>query len=46
MQYLAIDDVVTFDNACTNHKYRDAWVDKVKDVIFIVGMDFNGCRGE
>ena len=38
MQYVAIVDVVSFDSACMNHKYRNAWLDKVKGGILIGDM--------
>jgi len=33
LQYLSIDDIVLFDNACTNHQYRSFILDKIANVI-------------
>ena len=38
IRYLSIHEVVSFDSACINHKYRKVFLDKLKDIILIGDM--------
>ena len=39
MTYLTLHDVVMFDSATMNHRYRNEWLDKVRNVILIGDLD-------
>ena len=39
MPCLTLRDIVMFDSATFNHRYRNEWLDKVRDVILIGDLD-------